>query len=371
MAGPARQFPPTGNCGTIDEDRKSGPYYVFDKVCKGDTMRKFSSPAVVLALVASVSLATAGCSQIGRLKGMMAFKDANTLYRQQDYRGATAKYEDALAGCAGGADCTDPMLVASYFYLANSYDNLYRPGKRGEAANDAQLTKAIDNYKKSAALDANPATKTLALQYLVNAFGPDKLNDPSQSEPILQQMIQMDPKDPANYFVLAGIYEQNGDYEMAEATLLKARAAKPSDSNVFMQLAGFYNRQGEFPKTIEALQQRASNEPNNPEAFYTMATYYWDKAYRDFRLPEAEKVKYVQSGVDAVDKAISLKGDYVEALVYKNLLLRLQANLEKSPARQQALLKEADTFRNRAEELRKQKAAAPVAAPGRGAGRGE
>ena len=344
----------------------SGPFYVFDKVCKGDTMRKFSSPVVVLALVASVSLATAGCGQIGRLKGMMAFKDANTLYRQQDYRGAAVKYEEALAGCAGGGDCTDPSLVASYFYVANSYDNLYRPARRGEPNNDALLTKAIDNYKKSASLDANPQTKTLALQYLVNAFGPDKLNDPAQSEPILQQMIQMDPSDPANYFVLAGIYEQNGDYEMAEATLLKAREAKPNDSNVYMQLAGFYNRQGEFQKTIEALQRRASNEPNNPEAFYTMATYYWDKAYRDFRLPEAEKIKYVQSGVDAVDKAISLKGDYMEALVYKNLLLRLQANLEKSPARQQQLLREADTFRNRAEDLRKAKAAAPVPGAGRG-----
>jgi tetratricopeptide (TPR) repeat protein len=330
-------------------------------------MRKFSSPAVVLALVASVSVATAGCSQIGRLKGIMAFKDANTLYRQQDYRGAAVKYEEALAGCApDGGDCTDPSLVASYFYVANSYDNLYRPARRGEANNDELLTKAIDNYKKSASLDQNPQTKTLALQYLVNAFGPDKLNDPAQSEPILQQMIQMDPSDPANYFVLAGIYEQNGDYETAEATLLKARAAKPTDSNVYMQLAGFYNRQGEFEKTIEALQQRASNEPNNPEAFYTMATYYWDKAYRDFRLPEAEKMKHVQSGVDAVDKAISLKGDYMEALVYKNLLLRLQANLEKNPARQQQLLREADTFRNRAEDLRKAKAAAPAAGAGAG-----
>jgi predicted Zn-dependent protease len=297
----------------------------------------------------------------------MAFKDANTLYRQSDYRGAAVKYEEALNGCSRGqGDCTDPMLVASYFYLANSYDNLYRPAKRGDATNDGMLTKAIDNYKKSASLETNPQTRTLALQYLVNAFGPDKLNDPAQSEPILQEMIKLDPKDPANYFVLAGIYEQNGDYEMAEATLLKARDAKPNDANVYMQLAGFYNRQGEFEKTIEALQQRASNEPNNPEAFYTMATYYWDKAYRDFRLPEAEKIKYVQSGVDAVDKAISLKGDYMEALVYKNLLLRLQANLEKSPAKQQALLKEADEFRNRAEELRKQKAATPPAPAGPG-----
>jgi tetratricopeptide (TPR) repeat protein len=318
-----------------------------------------------------VGLAAAGCGQVKRLQGVMAFKDANTLYRQQDYRGAATKYEEALNGCApDGGDCTDPMLIPAYFYLGNSLDNLYRPARRGDAANDELLTRAIDYYKKSAELEQNGQIKTLALQYLVNAYGPDKLNDPSQSEPILQQMIQIDPSDPANYFVLAGIYEQNGDYEMAEATLMKARDAKPNDPNVYMQLAGFYNRQGEFDKTIEALEARAKQEPNNPEAFYTMATYYWDKAYRDFRLPEAQKIKYVQSGVDAVDKAIELKNDYMEALVYKNLLLRLQANLEKNPARQQQLLKEADTYRNRAEEMRKAKAAAPAAPAGRGAGRG-
>ena len=122
-----------------------------------------------------------------------------------------------------------------------------------------------------------------------------------------------------------------------------------------MQLAGYYNRQGEFDKTIQSLEARAQQEPNNPEAYYTIATYYWDKAYRDFRLPEAEKRKYVEAGVAAVDKAISLRNDYMEALVYKNLLLRLQANLEKNPARQQALLKEADQLRDRAQELRKQK----------------
>ena len=44
----------------------------------------------------------------------------------------------------------------------------------------------------------------------------------------------------------------------------------------------------------------------------------------------------IQSGVEAVDKAISLKNDYMEALVYKNLLLRLQANLEKDQTKQQA-----------------------------------
>ena len=61
-------------------------------------------------------------------------------------------------------------------------------------------------------------------------------------------------------------------------------------------------------------------------------------------------------GLEAVDKAIGIKADYMEAIAYKNLLLRLQANLEKDP-KQQALLQEADQLRDKAKELRKQKAA--------------
>jgi tetratricopeptide (TPR) repeat protein len=309
-------------------------------------MRKFSMAAI---LAAGLGVAFAGCSQVGGLKGKMAFKDANGLYQQQDYRKAAEKYEEALAA--------DPNLTAAYFFLGNSYDNLYKPVRKGEAANDQLLTKAIDNYKKAAEQEQDPKIKKLALEYLVAAYGPDKMNDPTQAEPMVQRMIELDPKDPANYFALAKIYEDTGNYEQAEATLIKAREAKPNDPAVYMQLAGYYNRQGEFDKTIEALEARTQQEPNNPEAFYTIATYYWDKAYRDFRLPEADKKKYVESGVAAVDKAISLKNDYMEALVYKNLLLRLQANLEKNPQRQQALLKEADQLRDRAQELRKQRAA--------------
>ena len=88
-----------------------------------------------------------------------------------------------------------------------------------------------------------------------------------------------------------------------------------------------------------------------------MATYYWDKANRDFRLSDKEKIQFVQDGLGAVDKAIAIKSDYMEAIAYKNLLLRLQANLEKDPKKQQELLKEADSLRDQATELRKQKTA--------------
>ncbi|MCX6550962.1 MAG: tetratricopeptide repeat protein [Acidobacteria bacterium] len=219
------------------------------------------------------------------------------------------------------------------------------------------MARAIENYRKAGEKEADPKLRKLALEYLVSAYGPDKMNDNTQAEPIVLKMIQLDPQDSTNYFALANIYEQAGDYQKAEETLMAAKQARPNDPQVFLQLAGFYNRQEEFEKTIEALQQRATIEPNNPEAYYTISTYYWDKAYRDFRLKEPEKKAFVMKGVEAVDKALQLKPDYMEALTYKNLLLRLEANLEKDPAKQQSLIKEADKLRDEALVLKKKQVA--------------
>jgi tetratricopeptide (TPR) repeat protein len=313
-------------------------------------MRKFSSQMALGALVVAVSLAAAGCSQINALKAKMAFKDANQLYQQQDYKAAAEKYEEALVA--------DPNLTYAYFFLGNSYDNQFRPARRGEPANDSMLTKAIDNYKKSAEVEQDAKIKKLAMEYLVAAYGPDKLNDPSQAEPILRRMIELEPNEPSNYTYLSRIYEENGDYDQAEQLLIKAREMKPNDAGVYVTLAAFYNRQGEFDKTMEALHSRAEREPNNPEAYYTIATYYWEKAYRDFTTSQADKIKFVAAGNQAIDKAIQLKSDYPEALTYKNLLLRVQANLEKDPSKQQALLKEADQYRDRAVEIQKKQRAA-------------
>jgi tetratricopeptide (TPR) repeat protein len=313
-------------------------------------MRKFSLLVALGALVATLGLASAGCSQIAALKAKMAFKDANQLYQQQDYKAAAAKYEEAIAA--------DPNLTYAYFFLGNSYDNQFRPARRGEAGNDAMLTKAIDNYKKSTEVEQDPKIKKLAMEYLVAAYGPDKLNDPSQSEPILRRMIELEPNEPSNYTYLSRIYEENGDYDQAEQLLVKAREMKPNDAGVYVTLAAFYNRQGEFDKTMEALHSRAEREPNNPEAFYTIATYYWEKAYRDFTTSQADKIKFVAAGNEAIDKAIKLKADYYDALIYKGLLLRVEANLEKNPARQQDLLKEADRYRDRAVEVQKKQRAA-------------
>jgi tetratricopeptide (TPR) repeat protein len=320
-------------------------------------MRSLSGASLGVAAMLALSSAV-GCARVGQLKAMKAFKSANQAYQQQDYKKAAGLYEETVQAAPD-----DVRVAPAYFFLGNSYDNLSKPSKKGDAANDELLTKAVRNYQTAAerlSTSDKPEDKKLgklSLEYLVAAYGPDKLNDPAKAEPVVQKMIQLEPGEPANYFALAKIYEDAGAYEEAEKVLQQAKEARPGDPTVYMQLAGYYNRQGQFDKTIEALEERASKEPNNPEAFYTIATYYWDEAYRDFKLKEAEKKDFVAKGTTAIDHALQLKPDYIEAITYKGLLLRLQANLEKDPAKQQQLLKDATSLSEKANAMRKAKTA--------------
>ena len=314
------------------------------------------------AALIAVGLATSGvaCGQMAALKAKMAARDGHTYYQNGDYRRAIAKYEEALANQeALGAD---PSLTAVYFYLGNSYDNLYKPARKGEEDNDAYLTKAVDNYKTAAEVSADPKLKKLALEYLVAAYR-DKLEDPAEAEPIVQRIIEMEPNEPSNYFALSKLYEDAGRYEDAEAAIQKAQELRPNDPTVYMQLGAYYNRQGEFDKAIEAFEQRAAREPDNPEAYQYMVPFFWEKAQKDHTLKDAQKREYIERGLAASNKALSLKSDYLEALVYKGLLLRTQALIEKDRKKQEALLAEAKSLQEKAVALqKKQKAAAGAGA---------
>jgi tetratricopeptide (TPR) repeat protein len=317
--------------------------------------------AATTALAAALSVATvvvAGCGQVTQLKGRKAYKDANQAYQAQDYKKAADLYQQTI-----DADPDTPELLPAYFFLANSLDNLYKPSKKGEPANDKLMEDAVKYYQTAAdklSAAENPEYKKfgkLSNQYLVAAYGADKLNDPGKAEPVLQKMIQSDPADPANYFMLARLYEDAGVYDEAERIFVAAKDARPNDASVYTSLASYYNRQGRFDKTIAALEQRAEKDSKNPEAWQTIAVYYQDEARKDSRLRDNEKRDYILKGIAAVDKALSIKPDYSDALTYKGLLLRLEANIEKDPAKQQALLKEANDLRDKSEELRKKKAA--------------
>src|ERR1043165_2873991 len=125
-------------------------------------MRSFS----VAALVAAVSVAAVGCGQVNSLKGRKSYKEANTAYQGSDYRKAADLYQATI-----DADPDAKETLPAYFFLANSLDNLYKPSKKGDPANDQLMEDAVKNYQLAAdklGASDNPDYKKLShlsLQY--------------------------------------------------------------------------------------------------------------------------------------------------------------------------------------------------------------
>lgn len=321
-----------------------------------------------VAVVVTMAISISGCTFFSELGAMRTFKDANLAYARGFYDEAIELYNEVLVvidESQGQSDLAQ-ALTPAYFYIGNSYDSLYKPGGQ-DAENRHNLDEAIRHYELAVEKIPDPSLKLLSMQYLVSAFGPDKANDPSRSEPVLRAMILDDPENPDNYFRLAQLYEEAGLFEDAESIYRAVQMFRSDDPVVYLQLAGFYNRAGEFDLTIEALEERAQIEPDNPEAYYTISTFYWEKAFRDFRITQDQKREYVMAGLDASDRALALNDRYVDALIYKNILLRMQANDTEDLDEQSALIAEADELRETAEQLQKEQRDGAAAAAAAGA----
>jgi tetratricopeptide (TPR) repeat protein len=236
---------------------------------------------------------------------------------------------------------------------------MYKPAKKGDPANDANLEKAAENYRiaiekmKNSSEPKEQEIRKLAYEYLIAVYGGDKLADFDKAEAVAKELIALEPDNPANHQMLARLYQDQGLFEQAEAEFLRAISIRPNDPLGYQLLAGFYNTQGEFEKTMEAYQQRAEHEPNNPEAWHTIGHYYYEKVFRDKTVPRAKAIEYTARGLQAEQKALSLNAEYLEALVMKNVLMRIQANFERDPAKQKALIDEADVILEKAKEIQK------------------
>lgn len=319
----------------------------------------------VLVLVAALGLAAAGCGKysIGNLRATQAFQSGNEMYQKGQLKEALVHYDNAIN--------YNPDLGYAYFFRGNVYDQMYKPTKRGEADNDVNLDKAVENYRIAIdKLKSSPDRDTdasiakilkLSYQYLIAAYGNDKLNDIEKALPVAQDLIATEPNEPTNYQAMGKLYEENGRYEEAEQNFTKAIEVKSDDPTAYEVLAGFYDRQGEVQKTLDALEKRAAMEPNNPEAWHTLGAKYSETALKNTRLAREQAREYVLRGIAAEDQALKSNPEYFEGLAFKNILLRQQANYERDPALQKRLLGEADQIKAQAEAIRRKQNAAAAA----------
>ena len=162
------------------------------------------------------------------------------------------------------------------------------------------------------------------------------------------------------YYELSRLQERRGANAEAEATLQAGRRAFPGHDGIVGQLTQFYLRTDSFDKAIAVLEDAAAADPSNPAGHHRVATFYEEKVRKSPDLSPTEKLTYIQAAIAAEDRALTYNPEFIDALVYKNILLRHQANLETNTDRRALLLAEADTLRNRAIELRKGQASTQV-----------
>jgi len=184
------------------------------------------------------------------------------------------------------------------------------------------------------------------------------------AEAALRKQIAESPGSGRAYLQLSKLQEERGSAQDAEATLLAAQRAIPGDKAILHALAALYTRPGRFEEAVAVLQEAAQIDPTDPEGQHRVAVYYWEKASRDKALTPGEQRTYILAGIEAEDRALAIDGDYDQALVYKNMLLRLQAGTESDRAVQQRLIAEADALRTRAVEIARRKGQSAAAEPG-------
>lgn len=320
---------------------------------------------VAAAIIAITALALGACTeQINMLKARQAFQDANTQYTNKEYEVAIEEYERVLELDPTG----DPrVIIPTHFYLGSSHHLLYRPTSR-EPENIAHMDSAIEHYTEALemAQEGDPI-RQYALEQLAAIYR-DVRNDFETAEQFYLELIALAPDVPERYYTLGDLYERFHEPERlplldkAIEAYQRPVSMNPEDPVAYRHVAAVLNRYGRFDETIEWLQMAKEARTTDAEGYYLIATHYWDKVYRDPDLTTEQRREFTALGIDELDAALEIDPEYVDALVYKGLLLREQAKLEPNAETRAELESQANELRDRAMVLKEeQEEAAAIA----------
>lgn len=325
-----------------------------------------------LTLLAASFLSGCGFNEkLEMLKSRRAFKQANLAYANKEYENAIDLYNTTLEL---DQDPDPRVEVTTYFYRGSSNHLLYKPGRPDDPANMAILQSGIEDYEKalelsrehSAEYDMLAPYQGYAMEQLAAIYR-DNLEDFKNAETYFMGLIENDPETPERYYALADVYERFNDddqmplLEQVIEAYKKPVQMSPNDPLAYRQVANLLNKYGRFEETMDWLGRARDTDSTNPEGYYLIAVHYWDKVYRDPSLGADDKAEYIDLGIAQLDQSLEINEEYVDALIYKNLLLREKAKV--SPRERAELTAQADELRDLAMSLRKsQQEAADAAA---------
>jgi TonB family protein len=181
---------------------------------------------------------------------------------------------------------------------------------------------------------------------------------PETSQEIeLKRAIELNPQGDANLYArLARLQEERGATVQSLRTIDAMLRAFPNDRGPLSLAISSYTKAGRADDAVALVERLAAGDPGDKALQLMVVTYYWELLFKNKGLTPQQSSTFMKNGLDAADRALALDADYVDALVYKNILLRLKANAA-DPTARQALLAEADALRARALELNRARGA--------------
>jgi len=261
-----------------------------------------------LAAILVTAFAASGCSKLKARdllnKGVNAFKNGQSDVAIEDFKAAKE---------------ADPDLLNARLYLGTAYASLYIPGAPSKENQD-RGTQAIQEFKEILEKEPNNLSANDQIGSILFLMGGTPL-DPKkfeESKTYHQKHIELKPDDPEPYYWIGVI-----DWTLA----FRANGEMRMD----------YNKNN-IKKQVK------DTDPLPPAIRSEYASKYGP---------------LVDEGVADLQKAISLRPDYDDAMAYLNLLYRRKADMVESKEEREALLKQADDLVDKVKEIKQRRSEQP------------
>jgi tetratricopeptide (TPR) repeat protein len=263
--------------------------------------RRAASLAALLALV----FAASGCNKLKARdllnKGVRAFTAGQSDTAIEDFKRAKE---------------LDPSLLTARLYLATAYASLYIPGAPS-AENKARGDQAIKEFKEVLDIDPNNLNAVDGIgSLLYNMAGTPPVSEKGfeDAKTYHEKHIQIKPEDPEPYYWVGVI-----DWTLAFRANGEARLE--------------YNKNN--------IRKQIKEEDPLPASVRTEYA--------------AKYGQLVDEGITDLNKAISLKPDYDDAMAYLNLLYRRKADMVESEAERNDLKKQAEDLVEKVKEIKQRR----------------
>lgn len=316
-------------------------------------MSRKTQRIVFAAAAVAVILAFTGCQDISysKLSANYHFGKANSLFRENQYRKAITEYEATLK--------YNPNMTQAYRFLGESYKQLFKPGV------DTPLNKELEQKTLAAltkALEIEPNNRDI-IYSLGDMY--DKTRKFDEAERLYLRIIELQPENMSNYYVVAEFYkryaaEKKEVAKKAESMYLRRIETDPDNPQGYAYMATYLQEVAGGPeellKSFERAagfwEKRISLQPDSAEAWLALGVNQWSRSYRFQFLTQAERLKMAQAALQSISKAIELDPNYPEPYAWMGPLYKaVLAKLE--PEKEARYTAEGDRYLEKFTEMRK------------------